>query len=70
MHQECIKCIWSDRQTPGVHKVLRAVPSGQPQRSSNPKILLIKVFGYDPLMMKIPIIGGLPTEVDNLQFTF
>ena len=38
---------------------LRTAPSGQPQSSSNPKILLIKVVWYDSLMIKIPIIGGL-----------
>ena len=35
--------------------------SDQPRPSSslNPKIVLIKVVGYDSMMIKIPIIGGL-----------
>ena len=39
-------CIWSERQTPGIH-------SGQPQ------VVNLKVVWYDSLMIKIPIIGGL-----------
>ena len=38
---------------------LRAVTVDQPQSLSNLNILLIKVVGYDFLMIKIPIIGGL-----------
>ena len=55
MYQEWKICIW----TPGVHGPFRTAPSGQPQSSSNPKILLVKVVWYESLMIKIPIIGGL-----------
>ena len=48
-------------QITGVHNTLGAVPWGQPEGSSNPKVLIIKVVEYDSLMIKnFPhCIGGL-----------
>ena len=52
-------CIWSDRQTSGVHGTLGAALAIQPESTSNPKTLLIKVAEYDSLTIKIPIMGKL-----------
>ena len=45
----------------------RAVPGGQLQSSSNPKILLINVVGYDSLMIKIALRGGTTYFVAGLE---
>ena len=63
-NENCLECFESEkyafgvttRPRPGVHWVLWAALGDHPQSSFNPKILLIKVVGYDLLMIKIPVI--------------